>query len=316
MSTRASDWEREEREALEGLEDQLDAMRRRHEDDPPLELLRAALGDALPGDLQAAVSEHLAESSWSRALVEGARQVEGVLEPSGEARVLARVKKAAAGERQTNTSRRWFLSAIVGPALAAAVLVGWLAGWLAQRGEGPASPRPATPDATVAVASPPPRADFQLPLDKPDVRLTMAALTWRGSSAENQLLADLKPALDAYREGDYQTAEREFASLSGRYPGTIEVLFYQGVARLWLDDPQGAIAALTAAESAPDDTFAADVAWYRAVAEERAGNRANARARLASLCRADGGRGNGERNPRACEALARLDAARPPTPSK
>lgn len=300
MSTRSNDWDRDEREALEGLEDQLDAMRRRHQNDPPLELLRAARGDALPRELQETVDQHLTASPWSQALVDGAEPPEDVLEPSVESRVLAGIKRRAIRDRQT-APRRWLLPAFVGSTLAAGVLVVWVA----QR-QVPTTPSAPQPETTVADARPPSAPRFQLPLEKPDVKLSMAALTWRGSTTENQLLADLKPALDAYRAGDYRTADREFTTLDSRYPRTIEVLFYQGVARLMLDDPRGAIAALTAAEQVADQTFAPDVGWYRAIADERAGNLRESRARLDSLCK------NGQQHAsQACEALKRLDSANP-----
>lgn len=299
MSTRPNDWDRDERDALEGLGDQLDAIRRRHQDDPPLELLRAASGDALPGELQAAVSQHLADSSWSRALLEGAEPVDGVFDPSEEARVLGHIKKRAAAERQATTPRKWLLPALVASTLSVAAVVAWLA-----RGDqgGPAPPI-GTPEATVAVASPPSPPSFQVPFEKADVKLSVAALTWRGSSTDNQLLADLKPALDAYRADNFAAADREFTTLASRYPRTTEVFFYQGVTRLLLDDPAGAITALMTAESLTDETFASDILWYRAVAEQRAGHEAETRTRLTSLCN-----GTSDRAARACETLKQLES--------
>ena len=141
----------------------------------------------------------------------------------------------------------------------------------------------------------------------------MGALTWRGSTTStddgNQLLAALKPGLDAYRQSDYATANRELTALDSRYPGTIEILFYQGVSRLFLEDYSGAIASFEAAEAASNDrTFAADVAWYRAVAEQRAGNVAQARAHLDAICSA-----RGADAARACTAIEQMTAA-PATP--
>ena len=76
------------------------------------------------------------------------------------------------------------------------------------------------------------------------------------------------------------------------------MFFYQGIARLFLADATGAIASLTTAGKIADSAFAWDIEWYRAVAEERAGNLAAARERLARLCqRAD------TRAPRACDAV-------------
>jgi hypothetical protein len=109
----------------------------------------------------------------------------------------------------------------------------------------------------------------------------------------------LKPALDAFRAGDYRLADREFSAIAGRYPDLIEVALYQGISRLFIGDVAGATASLRAAEKIGDEAFRNDVAWYLAVAEERSGNVAAARARLSGLCP------NGSGDPRACAALGR-----------
>jgi len=295
------DWDRDEREALADLEEQVETIRRRHRADPPLDVLRAAQADVLPPDLQARIAQHLSESAWSRTLATGVEPDEGMLTVEDRDRLLARIVKEAG--RDTAHRWRWLRPAFLGPALLAAASIAWLV----SRGSDVLTPtRP--PESTVAIAQPPPA--FLLPLDKPEVRLSMAALTWRGSTGtNNQLLADLKPALDSYRRDDYAAAEREFAMLASRYPGTIEIHFYQGISRLFLNDVTGAIAALAAAEAVADRTFAADVSWYRAVAEEHAGNLTGARARLDSLCLE-----KGEGAVRACAALARLAAPAPSTP--
>lgn len=145
---------------------------------------------------------------------------------------------------------------------------------------------------------------LELPLDQPEVKLSVAALTWRGAGTGNQFLSDLKPAVDAFRAADFQTADRAFTALATRYPDSIEVLFYHGITRLFLNDTAGAIERLSEAERVADQTFAADVAWYRAVAELRAGNATGARERLAGLCRQ-----TGERSAAACNALKKLEAS-------
>ncbi len=48
-------------------------------------------------------------------------------------------------------------------------------------------------------------------LEKPAITLSLAALTWRGAGNDNDLLLNLKGPLDAFREGDYGLADREFA---------------------------------------------------------------------------------------------------------
>jgi hypothetical protein len=304
VNTDRHDWDREERDALAGLEEQLDAMRRRHVDDPPIEMLRAAHADALPEDLQTPVSEHLAASAMSRTLAEGLGEDAPVLSREEQDRLLARIMKDARTEAAPASPWGWLRPVLVGSGLVAIASLVWVVSKTTETGE-----RLGPPETQVVVALPPAVPPFLLPFDKPDVRLGMGALTWRGSSPSttgdgNQLLADLKPGLDAYRQNDYATANGELTALATRYPGTIEILFYQGVSRLFLEDYAGALAAFDAADAIGDSTFASDVAWYRAVAEQRSGNVAQARARLDAICTA-----RGSDAARACTALEQLSKA-------
>jgi hypothetical protein len=250
--------------------------------------------------LQARVSEHLAESPWSRALVAGVNDVERPLDPASADRLLARITLSTNPGR----SRRWagFWAPLAATA-AALILVTTV--WLARR-ESPATtapaPLPATPPATVARNEPPP---FELPLRPPDVRLSVAALTWRGPSGTTSLVDDLAPALDAFRQSDYARAAQALEPLERRNPRALEPPYYRGISLLFLNDPNGAIDELHKAERLADDTFSADVAWYLAVAEQRAGRTADARARLEPLCR--------KANPHAtdaCDAIKKLDQPR------
>jgi hypothetical protein len=301
VTTDRHDWDRDEREALAGLDDQIDAMRQRHVDDPPFELLRAAHAGALPEDLQASVSEHLAASRLSRTLAEGVGEDTPALSAADQDRLLARIMTKAREESAPATAWAWLRPLLIGSGLVAVTSLVWIVARETEVGE-----RIDPPETQVVVALPPATPPFLLPFEKPDVRLGMGALTWRGSKPTttddgNQLLANLKPGLDAFRQGDYTTANRELTALDTRYPGTIEILFYQGVSRLFLDDLPGAIAAFDAAEALGDPTFEADVLWYRAVAEQRSGNVTSARGRLDTICRSGGADAT-----RACNALEQL----------
>jgi hypothetical protein len=302
VSTDRHNWDREERQALAGLEDQIDAMRRRHVGAPPFELLRAARADALPDDLQTAVSEHLGASPMSRTLAEGLGEDAPVLSAEEQERLLARIMKDARKEAAPASVWGWLRPVLLGTGIVAVASLVWVVSKGTDVSDAP-------PDSQVVVALPPAVPPFLLPFEKPDVRLSMSALTWRGSAPSatddgNQLLADLKPGLDAYRGNDYATANRELTALVSRYPGTIEILFYQGVSRLFLNDYAGAIAAFDAADAVGDRTFASDVAWYRAVAEQRSGHDAQARGQLNAVCNARGSDAG-----RACTALEQLAKA-------
>jgi hypothetical protein len=302
MSTSGNDWDRDEHDALDRVRDQLEAIRERHKDDPALDLLRAARADVLPGELQDTVARHLSESAWSRALVDGLADGEATIEPEASQRLLRRITSEASRASGDSRAHGWLRPLFLGSAVAAAAAVAWLV--VRSPADVPASPE--APVSTLATAQPPDAPPFQLAFEKPDVRLSMAALTWRGTAGDNQLLADLRPAFDAYRQGEYAVADREFTALAERYPSTTEILFYQGVSRLYLNDPAGARAVLTAAEDVADSTFMADVRWYLAVAEQHAGNVSDARSRLEALCREQGSNAA-----RACTALEQLDSRAP-----
>jgi hypothetical protein len=209
-----------------------------------------------------------------------------------EDRLLARVEREARSAEAGPTVRSWRW----GLALAAATVV-LAAGaiWVLGR-DGNGGTRP---ESTVAVATLAPV--FHLPLERPELKLSPSALAWRAPGGENTLLADLKPAFDAFRAGDDRRADQAFSALSAKYPGSVEIALYQGVARLFVGDVPGAIVSLTTAERLADRSLAWDVGWYRAVADERAGNVAAARARLTAMCAPAAARGRP-----ACEALARL----------
>jgi hypothetical protein len=272
-------WDRDEREALEPLEDELASIRARHANDPSLDLLRAAHADALPPDLQARVSEHLTGSEWSRALVSGANDVEHSLDPAASDRLFARITKSA-------TSRPSWFSAIRTTSrllAAAAALIIIAAVWVSWRGPARSSPA-ATPAQTTVARNEPPPAPYEMPLQKPDVRLSVAALTWRGSTSGSSLVDEIAPALDAFRKSEYARAAGALESLEGTYPNAFEPSYYRALSLLLGGDANGAIPEFDKASRLADETFAADVAWYQAVAEQRAGKIAEAHQHLEPLC--------------------------------
>jgi TolA-binding protein len=170
----------------------------------------------------------------------------------------------------------------------------------------PASITP-TPAATAA-STPSATPSFVLTLDKPDVKLTATALVRRSTGRDAKFVDDVAPALNAYRAGDYQAAAAAFVRVQAQYPDAVEIPFYLGVTRLFLDDPAGAVSSLEAAERVADDTFRAaptttrpDVSWYLAVAQERAGNRTAARTELETLCG-----GQSSYAARACAAASKV----------
>lgn len=294
MNRPPDDWDDEERRTLDELGLELDELRARHRDDPPLDLLRAAGAGALPDALQASVSAHLDRTEWSRALVEGADAAGASVDEVGRRRVLNAIEHAAGRRSVTTWRRKLWLPAIVA---AAAILV---AVAVTRRGV-PATPAERPTSVTAREdpgARPAPPPGFALPLEKPDLKLTAMALVLRGEGRDTPFVDDIAPAVDAYRRGDYREAERRLTRLQSRYPRSVEVPFYRGISRLLLDDAPAAIPLLQAARRLDDETFAPDIAWYLAVAHERAGDVAAARAELAALCGRPTAYGA-----RACEAV-------------
>jgi hypothetical protein len=304
MTTPRDGWDPDEREALEGLEDALSEIRRKHQDDPSLAMLRAADADALPPELQARVARHLQESAWSQALVEGLRETaaDDRLDAESEDRLFDRITHEARVSSPASARRRWLPVMLVGGlAVAATLLIAVVM----------SRPRPeavAVPSAaTASRAEKPPGIErtppVQIAYNKPEVKLSPSALTWRGDRSTNPFLKDLAPAFEAYRAGDYARAGAVFDRLATVYPRAVEVLFYQGVTRMLAGDDAGAIAPLEAAALLRDATFADDVSWFLAVARQRSG-RPGARAGFADLCR-----GKGPYASAACSAVAQLDAS-------
>ncbi|MBY0496962.1 MAG: hypothetical protein K2Y23_22365 [Cyanobacteria bacterium] len=304
------DWDADEREALEGLGDELAAIRRKHQDAPSLEMLRAAEADALPPDLKARVERHLQDSAWSRAVVDGLRETgaDDRLDAPSEDRLLERIMRAAQATPRT-PSRRWVPAiAIGGLALAATVLMAVMVPRPGRETAVAPNAAPAPPGVQPAIVDNAPIAKpdrFRLAYAKPDVKLSPSALAWRGDAAANPFLRELAPAFEAYRAGDYPRAVAVFDRLSAVYPESIEVLFYQGVSQMLAGNDAAAIGPLEAASRLRNTTFADDVAWYLAIAQQRSGT-ANARARLVALCRDPG-----VHAPAACAAVAQLDASSP-----
>jgi hypothetical protein len=299
----SSDWNQEERDAVAPLENELLALRDQHASDPPLDRLRAASADALPADLQGSTSAHLVESRWSRALVEGANAGSGDLSVDDEARLFERIRRDAGVARAPRLFRPRVWAPLLAVAAMAAIAVVILerskptaVAPAAGGASGTAAPTAAAATATATATR------LLLPLDKPDVKLSPRALTYRGDADGHDFAAQLKPALDAYRAGDYARADQGFTALASKYPQAVEVFFYQGVARLFLNDVAGADVSLSTADRLADASFAQDVSWYRAIVDERLGRIADARRRLTSLC----AQANHPRQRSACEAADRL----------
>ena len=296
MKTPADGWDPEERDALRELEPELEALQRRHAADPPVELLVAARAGVLPEDVQRDAEQHLADDEWARTLTADLAATDGALTKADEDRLLGRIREAGT-EPARRPVWRWFAQPSFAVATLAVIIVATSSLWHLNQ---PEPVQPANPQSTTAATSRESTA-FALPLEKPPVRLSVAALTWRGTGDEKSLAEQLRPGLDAFRASAYATADRELARAAAAFPNAVEPVYYQGVSRLFLNDVSGALDSLSAAARLADQSLRADVTWYLAVAEERAGRIADARAHLTSVCES-----SSERSTEACAALPRL----------
>jgi hypothetical protein len=286
---------------------------------PPLALLRAAHEDALPQDLHEAVADHVAGCHSCALLQADLAAVPPEIEVSAavEARILKdirRKQRAEAGGPALLSAWWSWRSAVAATAI---VALGVAAAWQwQQRGTAPAgtakSTQPAHPSQAAQTAAQPPESTVaRMPdafrVTKPEVRLTLATLAWRGTDDRGQqYLTDLAPALDAFRADRYQDAARLFEPLAAKYPKAVEVPFYLGVSRLFLDDNAGAASALERAAGLKAGGFADDVQWYLGLARARAGDGKGARPHFDALCRLDG-----PRREAACRAVSELDTQPP-----
>jgi hypothetical protein len=284
-----SDWDDAERQALAPLERELANLREIHGDDPPLDLLRAARSGVLPDELQQKTIAHLETSAWSRTLAEGADDADAGFDRSAADRLLSRIQQQArsAGHR---TDRRPMWAPVLVFVSVAAILVVAVGIWRR------VAPAPQEGPAPVAQGRSAPVV-FALELTKPDVKVTSAALLVRGAGS-NRFVDDVAPGLNAYRTGDYTGAARALEAIQSTYPRSVEIPFYLGISRLFLNDASGAVRALESARALNDPAFADDVAWYLAIAYERAGLGSQSRVVLERLCS-----GNSTYAARACAAI-------------
>jgi hypothetical protein len=288
---RIRDLEPFEAESLPEVKRVVDSLRRQSAC-PPFRHLRAARAELLPEELQAEVTRHIA---GCKACASIQVDLDTLPEPAGitqeeTRRILSRIHGESRKDKQ-RSALRWVFSwraVSVTAALALCTVIVVLQIRKTPRpvpGQGPA----------VELAE-------ALKIDKPDVKLTLAVLTWRAEkNTGQQFLADLTPALDLYKADRFADAARQFDVLSAKYSGSVEVFFYLGVSRLFLGDPGVAIQALEKADGIAPDSFAADVSWYLALAYQRSGRIADAHARLTSL--ADGNSAYATRARAALEAL-------------
>jgi hypothetical protein len=297
MNAKSSELEAWERDQFAEAAPAIDALRRERAGCPPVRVLSAAGAQALPAEEQSAVVEHVASCRMCRDLQADLESLDpAVVAPVMVDQIFRQVRQQAEAEsRPAGVSWRvWLLGSFAAAALVVVAVAGY------QRGHQPAPAADVPPPVVATVPRPPvpPPADAPGPaLEKPPVKLTMLALTWRGADRGASFAKEIAPALDAYRADRFDEAARKLGALAVHYPASVEIPFYQGVSLLLLGLPAEAIGPLRRANQVADDTFAADASWYLGIALQRAGQFAEARTRFSALCR-----GSSPYADRACSA--------------
>jgi len=296
MKKHVADLESWEREWLEGASGAVEAARLASARCPSFRLLSAVAVEALPPDEQRAVEAHLAVCESCRTFqADLAAVAPDDLAPAEVVSGLAAVKRKL--ERETSPGRRLWWQTVL--AMGALAVIAAAAIWraapsapalpvrpIAPAPAAAAQPSPATSAPAQATTPPVPSAPA---LEKPDVKFTMAALSWRSpGGSSNEFLSAMAPGVAAYRAGRFDDAERDLAALEARFPSSVEVPFYLGVSRLFLGKNREAAAALESAARLADNSFAADVSWYLAIAWERTGRTTEAREKFETLCKSAG----------------------------
>jgi tetratricopeptide (TPR) repeat protein len=269
---------------------------------PPFRHLYAARVQSLPEELQSTVDRHVATCKVCASIQADADALPTLpeLTQNENRRIFSRVRRASRSGEGSRSALTWIFSWRAAFATLAAVVCAVLLVQQARRTV-PAGSQ----TAAVSRHEPAMQAHETLKLEKADVKLTLSILTWRGTGGDSQqFLADLGPALDAYRADRFADAARQLETLSGRYPASVETFFYLGVSRLFLGDHDSAIKALEKADGLASDSFSADVSWYLALAYFKSGRIADARSRLSSLAAGS--------SPYAARARTAFEALEPP----
>ena len=269
---------------------------------PDPDLLLARRSELLDADVHAALHDHIASCDACARLVADLESMKlDAPDPAIESAVLARVRQGG------SPTKSWRLP------LAAAVVIGCgaaIAWWM----RAPAALIPAPPGVAVSTPtgspSPPGGASAAAPggamadkaVDKPvttavtmwtvealPVRVPLSAVGVSRSAENRAASAALVDALAPYQAGRYADAVPALQEVARSHPESGEAALYLGVALLLADQPGDALAPLERAARQVETARRADVEWYRATAEQRAGRTSAARDRLAALCAAAGG---------------------------
>ncbi|MBZ5551267.1 MAG: hypothetical protein LAO21_01005 [Acidobacteriia bacterium] len=303
MNKLPNDLDAFEAEGIKESGDFLESLRRQRSACPPVPMLRAAHAGVLTEELQSAVTAHIGSCRLCRVLQADFSALDSTeASPQEVEQILVRVRHQAGKSdgssfwRFNNFSWRTAFAAV---ALALGVVL------LVWEFKAPQQPGPVSSPVAEVKPAPPPQTPEAFRLEKPAVKMTLGALTWRSNkNGRNQFLKDISPALEAYRNNNFNASADSLQRLSAKYNKSVEVFFYLGVSRLFLAEYPAAIKALEQAARLADDSFSSDVLWYLSISCQRSGQTERARGYLQQLCGGSSGYAA-----RACAALKELKSS-------
>lgn len=243
---------------------------------PDPDLLLARRSELLDADVHAALDDHIASCDACARLVADLESMKlDATDPAIESAVLARVRQVG------SPTPFWRLPLAAALVIGCAASIAW---WIRTPAASvsPATVAPATPVAPVAPMT-------MWTVEALPVRVPLSAVGVSRSAQNRAASAALVDALAPYQAGRYADAVPALQEVARSHPESGEAALYLGVALLLADQPGDALAPLERAARQVETARRADVEWYRATAEQRAGRTSAARDRLAALCAAAGG---------------------------
>ena len=183
MTTPADGWDHDEQDLPGELARKLEGLA--SPGPIPLDILRAAGTGVLPADLDRAAQRYLDRHARTRALVEELDQATS-LDAASEAQLLERITglTQAVDRERRSSPWRWQTAAAIG-----AIAVMGAAWWIARPDRPTSEPAPAVVATKAPEPAPPAAAvappTFLVPIERPDVRISLRAMTWRGQGPEN-----------------------------------------------------------------------------------------------------------------------------------
>jgi tetratricopeptide (TPR) repeat protein len=240
---------------------------------PDPDLLLTRRSELLEPDVRAALDDHVASCEACARLASDldAMKLE-TADATTEAAILSRVQQRRA------TAPAWRLP------LAAALILGCtasMAWWMRSAPSAPSAPSASSPPSPPSAPSP---IVAMWTVEALPVRVSLSAVGVSRSGESPTAGAALVEALAPYQAGHYADAIPALQDVARAHPESGDAALYLGVALLLADRPREALPPLERAATQVEPSRRPDVEWYRATAEQRAGQTPAARDRLAALC--------------------------------